>query len=213
MSHADHNSYLDCCCTDCKLRYKKYFHWHTWQDLKKLNSKKLIGDKEYYRDAQEEICKKYHVIITLYRTPRQRKFDKIEHYLNLIKSAAKRFKVLLDKQHQSNQKRKRTSRKKNLNDLVNEFSMSEKDYKDITGKTPEQDMSFITGRGKKPDMSMITNKTKKDYSSLTRKNKKQDMSFITGHSKYTGLVGGKKSSFGGKKDYSGLIGKRRKVKI
>ena len=173
MSHAGYHTPLDCSCTDCKLRYPKQYHIHTWNDFRKLDSKKMIGDKIYYRDAQEELCKKYNITLLYYRTKWQRRFDGIEHYFNLLRNGLKKFKKALDKQHHTNQKRKKSHKGFSLND----FTLTEKDYSSLTGRTTKQDLDFITGRGKKPDYSFITGKSKKkDYSYITGKNKQKDLS-------------------------------------
>jgi hypothetical protein len=202
MSHAGHNSELDCTCTDCKLRYPKFYHPHTWRDLRKLDSKKLIGDREYYRDAQEELCKKYNIFLPLYRTKKERRWDYLEHVFNLIKKGIKGFGKKLDEQHAKN---KRKSKFK-----WSDFTMSEKSYAGLTGKSTSKDLDFITGRGKKADMSFITGRTRqKNLSYITGKSKRNNSNFITARSK------GKDMSYltGGKKDYSALIGKRKKIKL
>jgi len=176
-------------CTDCKLRYPKYFHLHTWQSLRKLDSKKLIGDKEYYRDAQEEICKKYNVFIPLWTSKRQRKIYSVTKWLYRTHRALKWLKKKLDENHEKNKTRKRGSFK-----LPN-FSMSERDYKALTGRTTNQDLSFITGRGKKKDYSALTGRSKRDYSGLVGKRKSNNSLSL------------------GKQDYSSLLGKRKKIRL
>lgn len=192
MSHAGHNSEIDCTCTDCKLRYPKFYHWHTWEDFKKLDSVKLIGGKEYYRDAQEILCKKYNITLVLYRTPWQRKIDKIVHIINLIRN-------------RNPKKRKTQKLNKALKlikdfdgsdfkifkdskgiDIVNQLTMSERDYKSITGHNTTQDLRRITGMGKKPNMKFITGRQKK-----------QNMDFLLGP----------------KRRNMSLMGKRKKVRL
>jgi hypothetical protein len=73
MSHAGHTTEIDCMCTDCKLRYPKTFTHEAWMNLRKLDSTVMVQGKEYYRDTQEILCKKYNVTITGYLTPRERK--------------------------------------------------------------------------------------------------------------------------------------------
>ena len=177
-------------CTDCKLRYPKYFHLHTWQSLRKLDSKKLIGDKEYYRDAQEEICKKYNVFIPLWTSKRQRKIYSVTKWLYRTHRALKWLKKKLNENHEKNQNRK-TSKK---NSIWKSFTMSEKDYKSITGKTTDQDLSFITGKRKKQDYSALTGRSNRDYSGLVGKRKNNSLSL-------------------GKQDYSSLLGKRKKIRL
>lgn len=192
MSHVGYNTPLDCTCTDCKLRYPKQYHMHTWQDFRKLDSKKLIHGKEYYRDAQEELCKKYNITLLYYRTKWQRRFDRVEHVINLIIRGSRRFKKALDKLHESNVKRKSVQKR----GIFESLTMTERDYKKITGRTTDEDLSFITGRNsKRQNMDFITGKGKRDYSALTGKKKstpKFDM---------------------GKRNYSGLIGSRKKIKL
>ena len=179
MSHAGYHTDLDHTCTYCELRYPKYFHPHAWRDLRKLDSKKMIGDKIYYRDAQEEICKKYNVFVPLYRTKRERRIDSIKRVWWTTRRILKAIKKLLDEQHEKNQKRKSVQKRKQPS-IFKALTMTEKDYRSITGKSTNADLSFITGRGKK-DYSALTNK-RNSYSALTGNNKRN----------YSGLIGSKK---------------------
>ena len=81
---------------DCKLRYPKYFTHEAWINIRKLDSIKLIGEKEFYRDAQEELCKRYDILITDYLTPMERRkikwqkrFKKFKLFLSKFKSKNK----------------------------------------------------------------------------------------------------------------------------
>jgi len=118
--------------------------------LRKLDKKEMNG-KTYYRDTQEILCKKYDVILTDYLTPKERRRLAWGNRWTKFKEILGKMKTSLDNQHKQNQSRRS---KKKLN--IKNFTMSEQDYKSITGKSTEQDLSFITNRGKKPNMSYIT---------------------------------------------------------
>jgi len=151
----------------------------------------MINGKKFYRsvDAQEEICKKYNVTLVLYRTKWQRRFDRIEHIINLIIRGSSRFKKALNRLHEKNHKRTKTNRKPK--GLLENITMSEQEYKSLTGRTTDQDLSFITSRGKKPDMSLIISKGKRDYSGLLNNGKRKPVSFDMGKRDYSGLLGKK----------------------
>ena len=103
MSHAGHHSELDYYCIDCKLRYHKEYTWKQWCNFRKLDSKKLIGDKEYYLSAQEVLCRKYTITLTDYMTPREREIQMIKIFFEKIKSTLQGIKSVLAKVHESNQ--------------------------------------------------------------------------------------------------------------
>ena len=149
---------------------------------------KIIDGKKYYADVQEILCKRYNVTLSDYLTPKERRKLAWSNRWTKFKEILGKMKLALDNQHKENQTRrsKKTTKRKGIN--LNDISMSEKDYKAITGRTTDQDLSFITSRGKKPKMSYITGPSRKtDYSSLVGK--------------------------GSRKDYSSLIGKRKKINL
>jgi hypothetical protein len=150
-----------------------------WDSFRNMDRKdvRFIDGQKFTRtiDAQEMICKKYNVTLLYYRTKWQRRFDKVEHIVNVIKSGLSRFKRGLDKLHEQNQARqarkpkRKGKSKKNSRGILDSFSISEKDYSKLTGRTTSEDLDFITGRSSKKDMSFITGG-----------NSKRDLSFITG---------------------------------
>jgi len=111
-------------------------------------------------------------------TPREKKIQMIKTFFEKVKSVLQGIKSALDKIHESNQKRKTPQkRKKKIENILNDFTMNEKEYSALTGRSTVDDLDTITGRGKKPKMSFIIGKNSKDYSALldkpSRKRKRQ----------------------------------------
>jgi len=109
---------------------------------------------------------------------RERKIQMIKTFFEKAKSVLQGIKSMLDKMHESNQKRKTPQKKeKKIENILNDFTMNEKEYYTRTGRNTEDDLDFITGRGKKPKMSFIIGKNSRDYSALlgrpSRKRKHQ----------------------------------------
>jgi len=179
LSHAGYHTELDHSCTDCKLRYQKEYAWKQWCNFRKMDSVKLIDGKEYYQDAQEVLCRKYNVTIIDYMTPRERKIQMIKTFLEKVKTTLQGIKSGLDKLHESNQKRKTPQKrtKKRVDNILNDFTMNEKEYYSLTGRSTVDDLDIIAGRGKKPNMLFIIGKNSRDYSALlgrpSRKRKHQ----------------------------------------
>ena len=136
-----------------------------------MDSVKLIDGKEYYQDAQEVLCRKYNVTIIDYMTPRERKIQMIKTFLEKVKTTLQGIKSGLDKLHESNQKRKTPQKrtKKRVDNILNDFTMNEKEYYSLTGRSTVDDLDIITGRGKKPNMLFIIGKNSRDYSALLGK--------------------------------------------
>jgi len=53
------------------MRYRKYFTVKEWNKFDVTNEKH-IGDKTYYLNTQEVLCKKYDIILTDYKTKREK---------------------------------------------------------------------------------------------------------------------------------------------
>jgi len=180
LSHAGIHSEWNHNCTDCKLRYRKEYTWRQWCNFRKMDSAKLIDGKEYYQDVQEVLCRKYNVTIIDYMEPRDRNIQMIKKFFEKVKSALREIKSALDKMHESNQKRKtpqKRTKKKKVDNILNDFTMNEKDYIALTGRSTADDLDTITGRGKKPNMSFLIGENSRDYSALlgkpNRKRKRQ----------------------------------------
>lgn len=192
MNHLGFHTGLDRSCTDCKLRYPKEYTWKQWCDFRKMDSVRLIDGKEYYRDAQEALCRKYNVTIIDYQTPRERKIQMMKKFFGNVKSSLQGIKSALAKIHESNQKRKtlqKRTKKKNVSKILNYLTMSEKEYAMITGRSTEKDLDFITGSRTKKDLSYILSKNSRDYSALLgkpRRNRKRQKKYEPNLEKFWG---------------------------
>jgi hypothetical protein len=158
------------------MRYKKQYTVKQWRRFKKILVREDHGIK-YNVDLQELMCKKYNITIIDYMTPRERKIQMIKTFFEKAKSVLQGIKSALDKIHESNQKRKTPKKRKKIDNIVNDFTMNEKEYFALTGRSTEDDLDTITCRGKKPNMSFIMGRNSRDYSALlgkpSRKRKRQ----------------------------------------
>ena len=151
------------------MRCKKLYTIKQWARFKKTLVKENQSIKHNV-DIQELMCKNYDIILTDYMTSRERKIQMTKTFFKKVKSTLQGIKSALDKLHQSNQKQKTPQkRKKKIDNILNEFTMNEKEYSALTGRNTEDDLDFITGRGKKPKMSFIIGKNSRDYSALLTK--------------------------------------------
>ena len=227
MSHAGHDTEFDKDCKDCVLRYPKEFEHVVWLNFLKMDNVKEIDGIKYYIDVQEVLCKKYNITLLNYLTPRERwkirwrnRWEKIKRFCGMINSG-------IDKISKSKP-----------GGINFSLGMSEKSYASITGKSTSRDLDAITSRGKKPNMSYITgsNKKKPPMSYIMSNKKKNNMSFLTGSNKKKpkmnhitggkrkkpsmGMITGKREKRdmsgllggGGSRDYSSLLGGKRKRK-
>ncbi len=228
LSHAGHNTVFDKNCTDCVLRYPKEFEHVVWLNFLKMDNVKEIDGKKYYLDVQEVLCKKYNITLLNYLTVKERRRIRWKNRWEKVKGFFSKINSGIDKISKSKP-----------GGINFSLGMSEKSYASITGRTTSRDLDGITGRGKKPNMSYITgsNKKKHGLSYIIGKNqKKTNMSFLTGSNKkkpsmnhitgkkrkkpsmsmitskrekrdLSGLLGG---GSGGNKDFSALLGGKRK---
>ena len=171
------------------MRCKKLYTVKQWARFKKTLVKENQSIK-YNVDIQELMCKNYDIILTDYMTLRERKIQMIKTFFEKAKSVLQGIKSFLDKIHESNQKQKTPQkRKKKIDNILNEFTMNEKEYYALTGRSTEDDLDTITCRGKKPNMSFIMGRNSRDYSALlgkpSRKRKRQKMN-VTNLEKFWG---------------------------
>ena len=180
------------------MRYPKYFTHEAWINIRKLDSTKLIGDKEFYRDAQEELCKRYDVIITDYLTPKERRKIKWQKRF-------KKFKLFLSKFKSKNKSgmgiswndifggpnnggtKLRPVKQRDLSFLLGTSKSKKRDLDFLTGKNKKKNMDFITGNKSKTDMDFIignskSKKTNMDFLLGNSSTRKENMDFITGNS-------------------------------
>ncbi len=217
MSHAGYHTDMDCSCTDCVIRYKKWFHQHAWDNFRNLDSTKLIGNKEYVRDTQEFLCKKYNVIIPLWQTKNEKRLYKIKKIINMLMRMIKGFKLFFKQQHERNQirkakklqkKSKKTSKRKFKLGIPKLFGDNNTNYDGLLSSGKQKDLSGIFGSSKQKDLSGIFGSSKqKDLSGLLNSNTQKDLSgFLRSSEKkdYSGLIGSSKD-----KDLSGIFGNKK----
>jgi len=159
------------------MRSKKLYTVKQWARFKKTLVKENQSIKHNV-DIQELMCKNFDIILIDYMTSRERKIQMIKTFFEKVKSTLQGIKSALDKLHESNQKRKTPQkRKKKIDNILNDFTMNEKEYYTLTGRSTVDDLDIIAGRGKKPNMSFLIGENSRDYSALlgrpSRKRKHQ----------------------------------------
>ena len=167
---------------DCKLRFPKYFTHEAWINIRKLDSIKQIGDKEFFRDVQEELCKRFDIIITNYLTPKERRKIKWQKRFKEFKLFLSKFKsknmsdmciswndIFGEPNNRST--KSRPVKQRDLSFLLGNSKSKKRDLDFITGKNKKKNMDFLLGNSKtrKKNMDFITGNNSRDYSSLLTK--------------------------------------------
>ena len=128
------------------MRSKKLYTVKQWARFKKTLVKENQSIKHNV-DIQELMCKNYDIILTDYMTLRERKIQMIKTFFEKVKSALREIKSALDKIHESNQKQKtpqKRTKKKKVDNILNDFTMNEKDYIALAGRSTADDLDTIT---------------------------------------------------------------------
>ena len=140
------------------MRYKKKYTQEEWNRFK-TTIKKKVGDQEYYLDVQELLCKKYDIILTDYRTRREKIRDAVKKINpeNFNKGIDK-FQKTMDDLSSFLDSTKGFMGSKDLTPLV-KTSSKKQNYSGLLGqKNNQRDYSRLTG--KKPVQKKKKRKTK-----------------------------------------------------